>query len=349
MNRAIIYCRKSTDRDDKQQNSIESQITACMQTIETNNFALVETFIESASAKKSGKRPFFENMLSLCRKKKVDYIVVDEASRLSRNNTDSASILGLLEEGYIKWIYTTSQRYFWEQASELFMLLLNFGMAKFDNDTRARNVKARMITCAEKWRCLWKAPFGYKNVTILKDWQVHKRWVVIDPTFSKIVQNIFSMRGEQKMSLSDISDYCKRQYSELWGRHRFTVQGIQKLLDNPFYIWMVRYAWKVYTGEHDAIIKVSLFKKVEELERGFYSHNKNSESPLQYLYKWIIKDELWIPLTAEVKKGKYIYYKNQNLRSNCKISISERIVENTIIEELSKCIFLNHSILSVLR
>ena len=102
MNRAIIYCRKSTDRDDKQQNSLESQITACMQTIETNNFTLVETFIESASAKKSGKRPFFQDILSLCRKKKVDYIIVDEASRLSRNNTDSASILGLLEEGHIK-------------------------------------------------------------------------------------------------------------------------------------------------------------------------------------------------------------------------------------------------------
>jgi len=100
--RAIIYCRKSTDRDDKQQNSLESQMNACMRTLENGSFYLVETFIESASAKKSGNRPYFEKMLSLCRKKKVDYIIVDEASRLSRNNTDSAKILGLLEEGHIK-------------------------------------------------------------------------------------------------------------------------------------------------------------------------------------------------------------------------------------------------------
>jgi len=101
-NRAIIYCRKSTDRDDKQQNSLESQMNACMRTIETNNFVVVDTLIESASAKKSGKRPFFDSLLSICKQKKVDYIVVDEASRLSRNNTDSAKILGLLEEGHIK-------------------------------------------------------------------------------------------------------------------------------------------------------------------------------------------------------------------------------------------------------
>ena len=101
-NRVIIYCRKSTDRDDKQQNSLESQLSACTRTIETNNFTLVDTFVESASAKKSGKRPVFESLLSLCRKGKIDYIVVDEASRLSRNNTDSAKILGLLEEEHIK-------------------------------------------------------------------------------------------------------------------------------------------------------------------------------------------------------------------------------------------------------
>ena len=34
MNRAIIYCRKSTDRDDKQQNSIESQLSACTRVLE---------------------------------------------------------------------------------------------------------------------------------------------------------------------------------------------------------------------------------------------------------------------------------------------------------------------------
>jgi DNA invertase Pin-like site-specific DNA recombinase len=73
-----------------------------MRTIEKNNFTLVETFIESASAKKSGKRPVFDSMLTLCKKGKIDYIIVDEASRLSRNSTDSARILGLLEEKQIE-------------------------------------------------------------------------------------------------------------------------------------------------------------------------------------------------------------------------------------------------------
>lgn len=68
MKNAIIYCRKSTDRDDKQQNSLESQLSACMRVIDTESLKLVESFVESASAKKSGKRPIFEKMISLCNK-----------------------------------------------------------------------------------------------------------------------------------------------------------------------------------------------------------------------------------------------------------------------------------------
>ncbi len=340
-NRAIIYCRKSTDRDDKQQNSLESQMNACMRTIETNNFVVVDTLIESASAKKSGKRPFFDSLLSICKQKKVDYIVVDEASRLSRNNTDSAKILGLLEEGYIKWIYTTSQRYFWEQASELFMLLLSFGMAKFDNDTRARNIKARMITCAEKWRCLWKAPFGYKNVTILKDGQVSRKGVLRDPLHWPIVEHIFRMRGLEKKSLVDISNTCKSLYGTNI-KHNFTVQGLSKLLQNPFYIGMMRYSGKTYQGEHEGIIATSLFEKVQRLEMGYYSHDKEIPEwhpSLSYLFKWRIRDADGIILTAEVKKNKYIYYRSQNLRSSCKVNISQISIENSIIEKLKEIHF----------
>ena len=342
--KAIIYCRKSTDRDDKQQNSLESQMNACMRTIEKNQLILIDSFIESASAKKSGKRPIFETLLSLCKKGKVDYIVVDEASRLSRNNTDSAKILWLLEEEHIKGIYTTSQRYVWEQASELFMLLLNFGMAKLDNDTRARNIKSRMITCAEKWRCLWKAPFGYKNITILKDGQVSRKGVLRDPLTAPIVEHIFRMRGEEKKSIVDISSYFQKEYGTTM-KHKFSFQWIDKMLKNKFYIGMIHYSGKIYTGEHEGIISTSLFEKVQKLERSFYNNEKSEEkreASKNYLYKWMIRDSEWIYLTADVKKEKYIYYRNQNLRSSCRINISQNIIEQEVTEKLKEYIFPSH-------
>lgn len=333
MNRAIIYCRKSTDRDDKQQNSIESQLSACTRVLEQEWCSLIDTLFESASAKKSGTRPIFDSMVSLCKKWKVDFIIVDEVSRLSRNNTDSVKVLGLLEEGYIKGIYTSSQKYFWEQVSELFMLLLNFWMAKFDNDTRARNVKARMITCVEKGKCVYKAPFGYQNVTKVQDGKIVGRWVEIDKETSNIVKEMFQMRWEQKRSTPDISTYFQNKYGSLkW--FTFSYQALDRTFKNPFYIGMMRYSGKIYQGEHEPIISSSLFQKVANLERGFYSYNK--EIKIDYLYKWMIKDEFGITLTSEIKKDKYIYYRSQNLRSSARANISQKKVQEAIIQRLKE-------------
>ncbi|MDR2411453.1 MAG: recombinase family protein [Candidatus Peribacteria bacterium] len=40
--KAIIYYRKSTDRDDKQANSLEHQLTNCKNTAKLNNFEIVK-------------------------------------------------------------------------------------------------------------------------------------------------------------------------------------------------------------------------------------------------------------------------------------------------------------------
>jgi hypothetical protein len=37
-----------------------------------------------------------------------------------------------------------------------------------------------------------------------------------------------------------------------------------------------------------------------------------------------------------VKQGKYIYYRNQNLRSSCKVNISEKQIEESIVEKLKE-------------
>jgi len=48
---AIIYCRKSTDREDRQTNSLEHQINNCKNTVSKNNLLLLDEIQESISAK----------------------------------------------------------------------------------------------------------------------------------------------------------------------------------------------------------------------------------------------------------------------------------------------------------
>ncbi len=48
---AIIYCRKSTDREDRQTNSLEHQSNNCNNTIKKNDLLLLDEIKESISAK----------------------------------------------------------------------------------------------------------------------------------------------------------------------------------------------------------------------------------------------------------------------------------------------------------
>jgi DNA invertase Pin-like site-specific DNA recombinase len=41
-------------------------------------------------------------MIDLCKKKKVDYIIIDEPKRLSRNNIDTSRIVDLMDKKLIK-------------------------------------------------------------------------------------------------------------------------------------------------------------------------------------------------------------------------------------------------------
>lgn len=89
--KAIIYCRKSTDRSDRQQLSVENQVDEAKKIALREWLELVEIIRESKSAKDPG-RPWFNKMMSLINKWKVDCIITWKLNRLARNPIDEGSI-----------------------------------------------------------------------------------------------------------------------------------------------------------------------------------------------------------------------------------------------------------------
>ena len=69
--KAIIYYRKSTDRDDLQTNSLEHQLNNARRTAELNDMEIIKEIGESKSAKTEFTRDGFNEMISLCKLKKL--------------------------------------------------------------------------------------------------------------------------------------------------------------------------------------------------------------------------------------------------------------------------------------
>ncbi len=323
MNKTIIYYRKSTDRDDKQANSLEHQLENCRKIAISNNFEVLKEIGESRSAKTEYKRPWFNELITLSKSKKIDYIIIDEPKRLSRNNIDTSRIIDLLDKNIIKWIIWTSREYKADNSRDKFLLQLDLSLSKMDNEDRAKDIKEKMLTCMKNTkRFLGKAPFWYKNITI-KKW--HKE-IIIDKKEAKIVKDIFKFRAENK-AFNTIVLLIKEKY---WENINISLRAnrMNWLIKMKFYYWMFIWGGKEYIWNHTPIITKELYDKVNKVEKWVYEEAKSIEKKPRkrwiYHLKWFIKDTSWIMMCSYTKKG-HTYYLTQP-RSDEKINISENII-----------------------
>ena len=326
--RWLIYCRKSTDQDDKQTNSLEHQLQNCRNTLATLGFVLVKEIIESVSAKEEYKRAGFNEMIELCKKKQVDFIIIDEPKRLSRNNIDTSRIIDLMDKNMIRGIYATSRQYLASNSRDKFLLQLDLSLSKMDNEDRSNDVRAKMITCAKRGQHLGKAPYWYQNVTIRK-W--HKA-VIPNIQEAEVVKTIFRFRKEW-LAFGEIIEKVYRIHGNV---RPFTKTSIFNIVHNRFYMGKVHFAWEEYDGQHEPIISKELFKSVQIHDKRWvytWAPNMNDNYPL----KGYLRDENGTLLNAYRTQG-YLYYKSQS-RSDKRVNISEsRLYEElgNIVKEYDK-------------
>ena len=74
--RYVLYARKSSEDVVAQAKSLPDQIKACIDYAESNGLLVVETLKESHSAKISGRRPIFSQMLKDIEAGKYDGILI---------------------------------------------------------------------------------------------------------------------------------------------------------------------------------------------------------------------------------------------------------------------------------
>lgn len=349
--KTIIYYRKSTDRDDKQANSLEHQLENCLRVAEKYNLEIVKKIGESRSAKTEFTRPWFNELIDLCKKKKVDYIIIDEPKRLSRNNIDTSRIIDLLDKKLIKWVLWTSREYRWDNSRDKFLLQLDLSLSKMDNEDRSKDVKDKMQTCVNNTkRFLWKAPFWYNNITIKKG---HKE-IEVNNVEAKIVKEIFDLRIENK-AFSTIGIIVKEKY---WESINMSLRAnrIQQIISKKFYYWVFSWNWKEIIWNHKPLITKEVYDKANKVWKWVHEQIKtienNPREHRKYHLKWFIKDNSWILLCSYTKKG-HTYYLNQP-RSEERININENIifekfwellkdyeVENDIIRDIDRDIIID--------
>ena len=147
MSRFFIYCRKSTEAEDRQVLSIESQVRELKEVVAKQNLAPVEILTESKSAKEPG-RAVFNAMMQRLYRGEAQGVICWKLDRLARNPVDGGAIIWAIKQHGIQ-VITPAQTY-GQNDDNVILMYIEFGMAQKYIDDLSKNVKRGLRTKVEK-------------------------------------------------------------------------------------------------------------------------------------------------------------------------------------------------------
>lgn len=256
-----LYARKSTESEERQVLSIDSQIKEMLQLADREGLEVVELKRESHSAKETGTRPVFNEIVDELRAGKYNGILTWAPDRISRNAGDLGKIVDLMDAGGLQEIRTYSQS-FRNNPNEKFLLMILGSQAKLENDNRGVNVKRGLRTRCEMGLRPGVAPTGYFNEKLAEK----KCHAVIDPVRAPIIKQMFEKVANEKWSGRKVHHWLKFDLNfKSKGNKNLSLGNIYIILQNPFYYGTFEYPEKSgnwYEGKHEPLITKELYDAV---------------------------------------------------------------------------------------
>ncbi len=328
--KTIIYCRKSTDRWDRQQLSIEAQEQEALKIAKREWLEVIKILKETQSAKEPW-RPVFNEMMKLFTKQKADCIITWKLNRLARNPIDEWSIKWSLQSGIIKAIYTEWEIF--KTWDNVLIMWMHFWMSTQYILDLQRDINRGIKNKIAKWWVCQKAPLWYINLIATKS-------IAIDEVKSEWVKEIFTLRA-QNMSYKTISETLFRKWIKKENWKAFPSSTIETLLRNKFYIGLVKHNWEYYKWNYETFISKKLFERAQNIWKWMFY--RKTPTHLYHL-KWFLKDEAGYLLSGYSKKWSIYYKNNSAYKNNLKwwnVNINQRIIFDYFEKKISKLEFNN--------
>lgn len=325
MQKAIIYARVSSDRQEKEGFSIPAQIDYLKEYAIKHSLIVEKIFSESETAKKAGRKAFNE-MLAYIKETGIKIILVEKTDRLYRNFKDYITLedydleVHLAKEGTV--ISKNSK------SHDKFIHGIKVLMAKNYIDNLSEEVRKGLAEKVKQGHYPCKPPIGYKN----EKSESGKNIIVVDREKAPYIERMFKLYASG-YSIDKIKNILTEEGLNNNGKP-YAKSRFGELLHNSFYIGKFTYKEVIYDGVHEPIISIELFNKVQKM----FEQQKPRPKELDFTYAGLLTcGHCGCNLTAELKKGKYVYYHcTGNRGGNCKKNyIRQEEIEKVFVKLIS--------------
>ncbi len=338
----FIYCRKSSEAEDRQVLSIESQTRELEQVAAKLNLPVAEILTESKSAKDPG-RPVFNQMMQRLYRGEAAGIICWKLDRLARNPVDGGSIIWAIKQHGIR-VMTPAQSYAREDDN-IILMYIEFGMAQKYVDDLSKNVKRGLKTKIENGWYHGVAPPGYLNHT---NRQTGENTLVKDPERFPLIRRMWDLMLTGLYTPPRILDIANNE----WGfRTRLTRRqggkpisrsSIYQIFNRSFY-----YGWfehpkgsgQLHHGKHEPMITEAEYDRVQLLLGR--NGNPRSQSHPEFAFTGLIRcGDCNQMVTAEEK--------HQVMCGKCRFKFAYRKRDacprcETPIEKMTNPLFLHYT------
>ena len=263
--RYIMYCRKSTDAEDRQVQSITDQKRESDKLAREKGIKIVKFFGESKSAKQPG-RPMFNEMIQMIQNGEAEGILCWKLNRLARNPIDGGQIQWLLQQGTIQSIITPSREYL--PTDNVLMMTVELGMANQFILDLSKDVKRGMKAKAEKgWRP-HTAPLGYLND---KSGEKGNKKIFKDPERFPLVRKMWDSMLTGNYAVPWVRETANEEWGlktvphKKKGGKKLSLSVAYKIFTNRFYYGEFTYNGEVYQGKHEPMITKGEYDRVQRI------------------------------------------------------------------------------------
>ena len=332
-----LYARKSSESDEKQALSIGSQITEMQRLAEKQTLNVVETIQESKSAKDSGQRAGFTQLLAGLEEGRFNAILTWAPDRLSRNAGDLGKLVDMMDQKVLVQIRTSGQT-LTNTPDEKFLLMILCSQAKLENDNRSKNVKRGQRTRCEMGVRPGPVPLGYKLIRGQKYGEPSK--IIIDKDQAPFVKKAFEYIAYENLSGRQVKEYLEDEGFRNKQGKVIGYSRIFKIIKEPFYYGEFDYGGIRYKGTHKPIITKGLFDLVQDELQKYAVREKWGRK--DFYFNRILKcaecgSEVSGTEHTNRHGKKYIYYKCNKYGGTKKCSC-KYIREETLFKEVANII-----------
>jgi site-specific DNA recombinase len=312
-NKAVIYARVSSKEQETEGYSIPAQLKLLQEYAVKNDHSVTAEFTDVETAKKAGRTKFNNMLFFIKEHPEIKHILIEKTDRLLRNIADYALIDQIIESSDVK-VHLVKENVILSRDSrsnEKFIFGIKALMAKNYVDNLSEETKKGMLEKAEQGIYPSFAPYGYLNLE-----ENGRKTIKIDPATAPFVRKMFELYATGNYSLFTLRKKMLDDGMVYRGGRNFASSTVETMLKNEFYTGVFYWKDKKYeNASHEPIISKELFQQVQDI---LVKPNKNKSHKGLFPYTNLITCGVCGGMfTAEIKKGKYIYYHCVGHKGKC--------------------------------